>query len=107
MTFTISLITLCSLYCKFHKLTGNIRRELRVHIQKVVGITVITFVMTAWFIVSALPSKSLSDIHSFSTWLENVTVILVVTIGILVAVAGLCTSQFLKTCALSFGWQEN
>jgi len=88
VTFTISLITLCGLYYKFHKLTGNIRTDLRVNIPKVVGITVITFVMTAWFIVSALPSKSLSDIHSLSTWLENVTVILAVTIGILVAVAG-------------------
>jgi len=101
VTFTISLITLCGLYCKFHKLTGNIRRELRVHIPKVlVGITVITFVMTAWFIESALPSKSLSDIHSFSTWLENVTVILAVTIGILVAVAGFMHFTIFKNLCL-------
>jgi len=100
VTFTISLITLCGLYYKFHKLTGNIRTDLRVNIPKVVGITVITFVMTAWFIVSALPSKSLSDIHSFSTWLENVTVILAVTTGILVAVAGFMHFTIFKDLCL-------
>jgi len=84
VTFTISLITLCGLYYKFRmKTTG---RSLSRVIPKIFLLTVITFVMTAWFTFSSLPSKSLSDIRSFSTWLENVIATLAATIAILVAV---------------------
>ena len=86
VTFTISLITLFCRYYNFKHRAQTTGRSLTRVILTVLLLTVITFVMTAWFIVSALPSKSLSDVRSFSTWLENVTVTLAVTVGILVPV---------------------
>jgi len=84
VTFTILLITLCGLYYKFRMKRPG--RSLSRVIPKVFFLTVITFVMTAWFTFSSLPSKSLSDIRSFSTWLENVIATLAATIAVLVAV---------------------
>jgi len=84
VTFTISLITLCGRYYKSRRTTAG--SNIRKFFPTLVVLTVITFVMMTWFIVSALPSKSLSDIRSYSTWLENVTTTLAATIGVLVAV---------------------
>ena len=84
VTFMITLVTFCCLYYKFRKhTTGKILSRV---IPKVFLLTVITFLMTGWFTLSSFPSKSHSDIRSFSTWLENVTVTLAATIGVLVAV---------------------
>ena len=80
VTFMISLFTLCGLYFRTRRTT------ICQFFPTLVVLTVITFVMMMWFIVSALPSKSLSDIRSYSTWLENVTATLAATIGVLVAV---------------------
>ena len=84
VTFTISLFALCGRY--FQSCTTKPGCIICRFFPILVVLTVITFVLTAWFIVSAVPSKSLSDIRSFSTWLENVTATLAATIGVLVAV---------------------
>jgi len=86
LTFTISLV-LCRMYCKFHmKTIGS--RIIRVLVIPIIAIvTVTTFmIIPEWFVLSAVPSKSLGRIGSFSGWLRNVTVTTVSTIGMLVVV---------------------
>jgi len=80
---TISLV-LCRMYCKFRtKTTGS--RIIRV-IPPLAVMTIITFMVMLWFILSALPFKSLSKVGSFSSWLKNVTVTTASAIGTLVVV---------------------
>ena len=74
LTFTISLV-LCRMYCKFHMKT-IVSRIIRVLVIPIIAIvTVTTFmIIPEWFILSAVPSKSLGRIGSFSSWLRYVTV---------------------------------
>jgi len=83
LTSTI-LLVLCRMYCKFHtNTTGS--RVIRV-IPTLAVVTIVTFMVMLWFILSAAPSKSLSKVGSFSGWLRNVTVTTASTVGILVVV---------------------
>ena len=79
LTFTVSL-ALCCMYCKFRaKTIGS--RIIRV-IPTTALVTVITFMMMLWYILSAIPR---SHIGSFS-WLGSVTVTLAGAIAMLVVV---------------------
>ena len=82
LTFMISLTTLCGLYLKFQK-KGKLGSRIGTLIPMMLILTVITFVMTGWFIVSAVTAKNFSN--SFSDWLREATVTLAATVGILVA----------------------
>ena len=81
LTFTISL-ALCHVYCKFH--TKTIGSRIITVIPTAALVTVISFMMMLWFILSAIPSKS--QIGSFSAWLGSVTVTPAITIGTQVVV---------------------
>ena len=86
LTFTISL-ALCRMYCKFRtKTIGS--RIIRVLVIPTIVVVIVTSLMIVpeWFILSAVPSKSLSKVGSFSGWLRNVTVTTASTIGMLVVV---------------------
>lgn len=82
LTFMISLTTLCGLYLKFQK-KRKLGSRIGTLIPTMLILTVITFVMTGWFIVSAVTAKNFSN--SFSDWLREATVTLAATVGILVA----------------------
>ena len=83
LTSTI-LLVLCRMYCKFHtNTTGS--RIIRV-IPTLAVVTIVTFMVMLWFILSAAPSKSLSKVGSFSGWVRNVTVTTASTVGMLVVV---------------------
>ena len=83
LTSTISLV-LCRVYCKFRtRKPGS--RIIRV-IPTLIVVTIISFMVMLWFILSAIPSKSLSKVGSFSGWLRNVTVTTASTIGTLAVV---------------------
>ena len=82
LTFMISLTTLCGLYFKFHQ-KRKLGSRIGTLIPTMLILTVITFVMTGWFIVSAVTAKNFSN--SFSDWLREATVTLAATVGILVA----------------------
>ena len=81
LTFTISL-ALCHMYCKFRAKT--IGSRIITVIPTTALVTVISFMMMLWFILSAIPSKS--QIDSFSAWLGSVTVTPAITIGTQVVV---------------------
>ena len=83
LTFTISL-ALCRMHCKFR--TKTIGNQIITVIPTVVVVTVLQFIVMLWFILSAIPSKSPSQVGSFSEWLRNVTVTTAINIGTLVAV---------------------
>ena len=82
LTFMISLTTLCGLYFKFQK-KRKLGSRIGTLIPTMLILTVITFIMTGWFIVSAVTAKNFSN--SFSDWLREATVTLAATVGILVA----------------------
>ena len=83
LTSTISL-ALCGMYCKFRtNKSGN--RIIRV-IPTIAVLTILTLVMTLWFLLSAVSSKGFGKVGSFSAWLKNVTITTATTIGMLVAV---------------------
>jgi len=85
--FVLSLtvtFTLCRMYYKFRVTT--IGSRIIGVIPAVVAMTIMTFMLMLWFILSTIPFRSLSKIVSFSAWLRNVTVALASTIGILVIV---------------------
>ena len=79
--------SLVGMYCKFHMKT-IVSRIIRVLVIPIIAIvTVTTFmIIPEWFTLSAVPSKSLGRIGSFSSWLRYVTVTTVSTIGMLVVV---------------------
>ena len=81
LTFTISL-ALCHMYCKFRAKT--IGSRIITVIPTTALVTVISFTMMLWFILSAIPSKG--QIGSFSAWLGSVTVTLAIAIGTQVVV---------------------
>ena len=98
LTFLISLTTLSGLYLKFRKeenLGSRIGTLIPTRKKEKLGsrigtliptmliVTVLTFIMTGWFIVSAVTAKNFSN--SFSDWLREATVTLAATVGILVA----------------------
>ena len=82
LTFLISLTTLCGLYLKFQK-KRKLGSRIGTLIPTMLILTVLTFVMTGWFIVSAVTAKNFSN--SFQDWLREATVTLAATVGILVA----------------------
>ena len=82
LTFMISLTTLCGLYLKFQK-KRKLGSRIGTLIPTMLILTVLTFIMTGWFIVSAVTAKNFSN--SFSDWLREATVTLAATVGILVA----------------------
>jgi len=73
------------MYCKFH--TKTIGNHIITVIPTVVVVTVLQFMLMLWFILSAIPSKSLSQVGSFSDWLRYITLTTAISIGTLV-VAG-------------------
>ena len=81
MTFTVSL-ALCRMYCKFR--TKTIGSRIITVIPTIALVTVITFMMMLWYILSAIHSKS--HIGSFSTWLGSVIAALAGAIATLVVV---------------------
>ena len=101
LTFTISL-ALCRMYCKFRtKTIGS--RIIRVLVIPTMVVVIVTsfMIVPEWFILSAVPSKSLSKVGSFSGWLRNVTVIVTAsTIGMLLS-EFMYTSQ--HTCVCTAG----
>ena len=82
LTFLISLTTLSGLYLKFRK-REKLGGRIGTLIPTMLILTVLTFIMTGWFIVSAVTAKNFSN--SFSDWLREATVTLAATVGILVA----------------------
>ena len=82
LTFMISLTTLCGLYLKFQK-KRKLGSRIGTLIPTMLILTILTFIMTGWFIVSAVTAKNFSN--SFSDWLREATVTLAATVGILVA----------------------
>ena len=81
LTFTISL-ALCHMYCKFRAKT--IGSRIITVIPIIALVTVISFMMMLWFILSTIPSKG--QIGSLSAWLGNITVTPAITIGTQVVV---------------------
>ena len=78
------LLTLCGMYCKFH------RKATRTRIIKVIPtiaiLALLTLVMMLWFLLSAVRSEGFHKIGSFSAWLKNITITTVATTGMLLAV---------------------
>jgi len=70
-TVTVSLITLCGMYCKFR--TTTIGSRISRVIPTLVGLTVISILLTTWYTYAGIPSQSVAEIQSFSSWLLNVT----------------------------------
>jgi len=83
LTLVISLMILCGLYLKYRNEEGKIGRSIGRYIPTMVILTVLTFIMTGWYIVSAVTAKNFRN--SFSDWLREATVTLAATVGILVA----------------------
>ena len=70
-TVTVSLVILCGMYCKFR--TTTIGSRISRVIPTVVVLAVISILLTTWFTYAGIPSQSVAEIQSFSSWLLNVT----------------------------------
>ena len=83
LTSTVSL-ALCGWYCKFR--TKKIGDSIIKVIPTIAVVTILTLLITLWFLLSAVSPKGFDKVGSFSAWLKNVTITTATTIGILVAV---------------------
>ena len=83
LTFTISLTILCGLYLKYHNEKGRTGRSIGRYLPTMVILTLLSFIMTGWYIVSAVTAKNFGN--SFADWVREATVTLGATIVVLMA----------------------